>query len=134
MRTGSTPGCGSVFQVVMILALVAGGYLAVKYGPVQLRKMTIAGVARKTAAKMMVEFDDAGLQRAMRDEVQKQTGVEIGYSELFLTREREGNVKKVEVRWTEQIDHLWGSTHTLEMVVVETAEPGPDALRMRNAD
>lgn len=124
----------SIVQVVMVVIAAAIGYVAWKYGPVQMHKWAIADVARGTAARMMVEFDDRKLQEELRREVEERTGIQIGHlSELFLTREREGNVKRVEVHWTEQVDHVWGSTHTLEMVVVETAAPAEEALRMKNA-
>ena len=117
----------------MVVVGIAGAYFGWKYIPVQLHKSAIRETARTAAAKMMVEYDDRKLAEWIRQDIQDKTGIEIGYmSELSLERQS-GSRKVVTVNWTEQIDHVWGSTHTIEMTVTESAEHGGAHLKMKNA-
>ena len=123
-------GRASVSGIVMIVLGAIALYFAFMYLPVLMHKMSIGDVARQAAAKMQVDFADAKIRESIRTDIKSRTGVEIGMSELLITRK--GTLTTVNVKWTEQVKHLWGTNHVIKMEVTESVVPGN--VKLKNAE
>ena len=114
----------SVVQVLALLVLAVAGYSAFMYFPLLTHRMALGTIAREAAAKMMVEHNDGKLREEIFERAKRETGVQIGMSEMFLQRQPNPRKTTVTLRWTEQVKHVWGKNHVIKMQVQESAEPG----------
>jgi hypothetical protein len=121
----------SVMGVVMVAVAIAGVYFGAMYLPVLSHRMSIGDVAREAAAKTMVEHNDTAIREWVFTEVKNRTGIQVGTSEIQVSRGT-GGVRTVTVKWTEQVQHVWGTRHVLKMQVTEAVEPSK--LHMKNAE
>ncbi len=119
----------SIAQIVTGTIVVVAVYLAAMYIPGVMHKVTMKDIARNAAAKMVLETNDAPI----REEVAKQAkaaGIVIGQSEIQINRQMKPTLKyTVTLRWTEQVKHVWGSTHVRKQVVSGIAEPGQSGIK-----
>ena len=121
----------SIAQVVALAILAVGLYFGFMYLPVFTHKMGMGDVARKAAAKMVVEMDDMKIRNFVYETAKHDTGVQVGPSEVFVKRDTQPIANTVTIRWTEQIKHVWGKNHVMKMEVVETI--GHGGVTMKNA-
>jgi len=114
----------SVVQVLALLVLAAAAYGAFMYFPLLTHRMALGTIAREAASKMLIEHNDGKIREEIFERAKRETGVQIGMSELFLSRSASVHKTIVTIRWTEQVKHVWGKNHVIKMQVQESAEPG----------
>lgn len=123
-----------VVQVVGVVVLAAALYFGFMYLPVLTHRMAMADIARRYAARMLVDFNDGKLREEIFQQAKKETGIQIGMSELFLQRKQQPSSTHVTIKWTEQVKHIWGgSPHVIKMSVTESADNSGGKL-LKNAE
>ena len=122
-----------IVQVVAVVVLAAALYLGFMYLPVLTHRMTMSDIARRYAARMLIDFNDAKMREEIFLEAKKDTGIQIGMSELFLQRKQQPLSTHVTIKWTEQVKHIWGKNHVIKMSITESADNSGGKL-IKNAE
>ena len=89
----------SVVQVLALLVLAVAGYVALMYFPLLTHRMALGTIARESATKMLIDHNDGKLREEIFERAKRETGVQIGMSEMFLQRHPDPRRMTVTLKW-----------------------------------
>lgn len=128
-----TAGKVSVASIVVLALVGAGAYFLFKYLPLWMEKASAKDIARTAAAKMVIEPNDAVVREFIQTRA-KEKGLTLPPSQVVLRRNYPNTgMFTVELGWTHQMSHPWGSRKVMNMKVAEVADLSGGKL-LKNAE